>query len=554
MTSAQALIALLACWDSGQLHGLPDDLLQEQIPIMLFEILIQTMQDVNAGGPWGIDARETSAYAVMTLCSLLSFPWPSQLAAQVERAIDTGRKAVEHGLLNNTDPEYLWIAKVSYGSRIMGLSYALTALNIPSPTHRLGERAVSLIDTPLRESARLSKYYGKISFPAGEPQWMIQASLFQSYLFIPILKRERLDVFPRLSTKFDRYFEIVLPPWALAGHLKDACLSPQMLLEMMTTSVIFYEADTFIEEIVRKQHEGHLDAVKEIIYQVFEGSSDSVDPKNGNPVESPNGHMNTIQTTKDADKARVPNSVVSDETINAISLDEIRANLENFVLFTMRSMKHASEYDRQNFQYHLRSFLLAQIGSVSSNTRLAKRRSRLDTIAVAQSDFQPYFEWVRDFQPYFEWVRGTAAVSVGCIQMFALLTCMIGQDGTDCFPDIEQKFLAQGMCLHLATMSRMYNDYSSLHRDRTEVNLNSLDFPEFGGGRTIDIDPKDVPRSEAQLLQLAKYEWKCAQAALTQLNSLVEPRVSKVLKGFCNANDLFGQLYRVKDLGFWVQK
>ena len=548
MTSAQALIALLACWDSGQLHGLPDDLLQEQIPIMLFEILIQTMQDVNAGEPWGIDARETSAYAVMTLCSLLSFPWPSQVAAQVERAIDTGRKAVDHGLRKNTDPEYLWIAKVSYGSPVIGLSYALTALNIPSPTHRLGERVSSLIDTPLRDSARLSQYYGQISFPPGEPQWVVQASLFQSYLFLPILKRERLDVFPRLSTKFDRYFEIVLPPWALAGHLRDAYLSPQMLFEMMATSVLFYEVDTFIEEIVRKQHEDHLDAVKEIIYQVFEDLSEKVDTlestKSGNPVESPNGHMNTIQTTKDADKARVPNGVVSDDMTNAISLDEIRANLGNFVFFTMRRMKHASEYDQQNLRYHLRSFLLAQLGSVSSNTRLAKRRSRLETKAVSQSDFQPYFEWV----------RGTAAVSVGCMQMFALLTCMIGQDGTDCFPDIEQKFLAQGMCLHLASMSRMHNDYSSLHRDRTEINLNSLDFPEFGGGRTIDIEPDDVPRSEAQLLQLAKYEWKCAQAALTQLDVLVEPRVSKVLKGFFNANDLFGQLYRVKDLGFWVQK
>ena len=544
MASAQALVALLASWDNGQLHGLPEDLLREQIPIMLFEILIQTMQDVNAGTPWGIDGWETSAYAVMTLCSLLSFPWPSQVTMQVERAINAGRKAVEHGLLDNTEPEYLWSGKVTYGSPTLGLSYALAALNIPAPTHRLGDRILSLMEIPLRESARLSQWYENISIPAGESQWKVQGSVFQSCLFMPILNRERLGVFPRLSTKVDRYFETALPPLALASHLKDAYVPPQMLFELMAASILFYEADTFIEEIVRKEHQDHLDAVEEIIYQIFEDLSDKANSTNGNPVESPDARMNTIQTTKDADKGRVVDSVISDDKLSAISLDETRTDLGNFLSFMMRRMKQASEYDQQSLRYYLRSFLLAQLGSVSSNARLAKRNSRLDTSASSQSDFQPYFEWV----------RGPAAESVGCMQMLALLTCMISQDGKDCFHDIEQKFIAQDMCLHLATMTRMYNDYSSLHRDRTEINLNSLDFPEFDVDKSIDHGPNGFQKSEAKLLQLARYEQKCAQAALTQLSSMVEPRVSKMLQVFYNANELFGQLYQVKDLGFWVQK
>ncbi|KAL8791679.1 MAG: hypothetical protein Q9195_005762 [Heterodermia aff. obscurata] len=541
MTSAQALVALLACWDDGQLHDLPDDLLREQIPIMLFEIMIQTMQDVNARAPWGIDSWETSAYAIMTLCSLLSFPWPSQLATQVEIAINAGRRAVEHGLLDNTGPEYIWIGKVSYGSPILGLSYALAALNIASPTHRLGERVLALMDLPLRESARLSEYYNQMSVPVGEPQWMVQGSVFQSCLFIPILNRERLDVFPRISTEVDGYLEIVLPQWTLASHLKDACIPPQVLFELMAASVLFYAVDTFVEEIVRNQHQDHLEAVRDIIYQIFEDSSDKANKTNGNPLASPNANMSTMETTKDVDKGRVLRKAVSDDKINATSLDDIRTDLGNFLSFVMRGMKQASKHDQQNFRYYLRSFLLAQLDSVSSNIRLTKRS---EMVASPQSDFQPYFEWV----------RGPAAVSVGGMQMFALLAGMIGQNGTDCFPGIEQKFLAQDMCLHLATMSRMYNDYSSLHRDRTEINLNSLDFPEFGMDKAIDDGPQGFPDSKAKLGQLAKYEWQCAQAALTQLNPMVEPRVWKVLKGFCNANDLFRQLYLVKDLGFWVQK
>lgn len=122
-----------------------------------------------------------------------------------------------------------------------------------------------------------------------------------------MLNRERLDISPPLSTKVDRYFEIVLTTMALAGHLKDACLPPQMLYELMATSILMNEADTFIEQIVRKEHQDHLDAIKKIIYQIFEDSTDKVDNTNGNPIESPNAHMNTIETTKGADNDRVGN-------------------------------------------------------------------------------------------------------------------------------------------------------------------------------------------------------------------------------------------------------
>ena len=103
------------------------------------------------------------------------------------------------------------------------------------------------------------------------------------------------------------------------------------------------------------------------------------------------------------------------------------------------------------------------------------------------------------------------------------------------------------MYLYLATMSSMYNDYSSLYHDRIETKLNSLDSLEFNVDKTIDHRSNDFPDPEAKLLHLARYEWKCAQDALMQLSSAVEPRVSKALKSFCNANYLFGQLYQVKD-------
>ena len=231
--------------------------------------------------------------------------------------------------------------------------------------------------------------------------------------------------------------------------------------------------------------------------------------------------MNTLSPTNDPGKGHAFNGVGVVDRLNAISLDEIRADFGNFLSFMMGRVKQTSEYDIQNFRYCLKSYLLAQLDSISSNTSLAKPKSCHNGSATSQSDFQPYFEWA----------RGPAAASVGCM-VFTLLTCMIGQGGIDSFSDIKQKFLAQDKCLHLAIMARMYNDYSSLDRDRTEVNLNSLNFAEFGVDKPLDHEINGVPKSKAKLLRLAKYVGRCAQAALTQLESMVEPRVSRVLKAF----------------------
>ncbi|KAL8784071.1 MAG: hypothetical protein Q9213_004198 [Squamulea squamosa] len=340
-----------------------------------------TMQDVDAGSPWGIHAWETSAYAVWTLSLLLSFPWPVQLKMQIRTAIHEGRKAVERGLLNNAHPK-------TFG-------------------------------------------YGKLA------TWMVEASVFQSCLFLPILKRRSLDAFPRLVTKADKYMELIPPLGAMASHLKDACLSPWTLLEMMTTSFLIYQADEYTEGIVQKQHQYHIEDIRETVHQIFENPTNEAVDVTGNPTEGPHTTLITNQMTKDVGKRNSIYKMSSGDQTTAISLDDIRANLNFFVSSIVHCVKQGKE--------------------------------ALDTTAASSSNFQPYFEWA----------RGSAALSVGCMHPFALLSCLTGQYGSDCLLDVEQKFLAQDLCLHLATMARMYNDYGSLQRNRSENNLNSHDFPEF---------------------------------------------------------------------------
>ena len=84
----------------------------------------------------------------------------------------------------------------------------------------------------------------------------------------------------------------------------------------------------------------------------------------------------------------------------------------------------------------------------------------------------------------------------------------------------DEEYLAQDLCIHLGKMSRLYNDYGSIARDRTEVDLNSTNFPMFHSDHSIDRMETERPAHIADaiqkktLLNLAEYERRQAQAAL----------------------------------------
>ena len=86
--------------------------------------------------------------------------------------------------------------------------------------------------------------------------------------------------------------------------------------------------------------------------------------------------------------------------------------------------------------------------------------------------------------PYYDWVHTTSAAHTSCHYSFLFFCCLINRplgqwEEDECFTTVRQKYLAQDVCAHLATMCRMYNDFGSVGRDREENNLNSIDFPDF---------------------------------------------------------------------------
>lgn len=79
----------------------------------------------------------------------------------------------------------------------------------------------------------------------------------------------------------------------------------------------------------------------------------------------------------------------------------------------------------------------------------------------------------------------------------------------DCVVGAMQKYLAQVLVRHLATMFRMYNDYGSIARDRVERNVNSVNFPEFheeAQNADKEVSEEGIKQS---LFEIAEYEIEC---------------------------------------------
>lgn len=96
MLMSEALIRLLKFWDAGVINPLPDELLLDNVVLVLFQALFQTLQKQNANGSWGPKpSRETTAYAIIALSNLASLPFLADLSAQIQTAIERGRSYIQ---------------------------------------------------------------------------------------------------------------------------------------------------------------------------------------------------------------------------------------------------------------------------------------------------------------------------------------------------------------------------------------------------------------------------------------------------------------------------
>lgn len=564
MLTAQAMTSLLRLWNGERLSALSTDLIRDKVLVVLFQALTKTLQTQALDGSWG--SHEETAYSIVALANLKLLLFSRPLESEIRMAIRKGRSfLLKSGRMTPPKPEYLWVEKVNYASDFLSESYILAALNVDLPPIPDGGRLDSIIDIPIAKLQGFEKFYSKIPLFAKFKSWELRASLIEGALFQHQLRHVRLDVFPRTNMDEDKYFEYIPFTWTSCNKLNGYCMSPRHLYEMMVISVLNFQADEFMEVATEQFDIGSLkhmiDNIFNLQFQVENQNGNGiVDFTSGAATDNIHGESSTTEDSS-PEKKRSRKDLMNDmngfangqeyaqpqDSPNiAAELDLARTALTRFVRHVMKHpiRSKASTYDQSVLKAELKTFLLAHVDQGQDNENFGKQQISTDVITP----------FTRANQSFYKWVRTTSANHTSCPYSFAFMSCALGQNGLDCFQTVTEKYLAQDLCLHLATMCRMYNDFGSVARDRQEKNLNSVNFVEFGanGTATPDIPIKD------ELFRLAEYERDCWNQAMTRLDTVAQgdgkkKRTLRKLKMFCDVTDLYGQIYVARDIGTRTQ-
>ena len=131
MLLSQALARLLRMAGSATSSTLCDYRLRIRATNVLRSITDFTLRTANGNSSWGTTpSREETAYAVITLSKVLS----AATSPKIEHELRAKIAAARLFLLDQQEAqlEYLWVEKVTFGSKLLSEAYVLAALNLTS--------------------------------------------------------------------------------------------------------------------------------------------------------------------------------------------------------------------------------------------------------------------------------------------------------------------------------------------------------------------------------------------------------------------------------------
>ena len=523
MLCAQSLGRLLQQWDSLKLPTTTEEMLYKRIPLVLTQILGRTMQMQETDGSWEHGSCEVTAFAVLTLVSLVALPWIANLReSHVALAIEKGKDYLRENHYRWNDAHYIWVEKVTYASKVLSQAYCLAAMKASPSEYAWSQNTQDLTRLPTKSITKLEKFFSSLPLFSKIPnhEIMILMSLSESYFSLPQLRCSIPAIFPRNDEAESKYLEYIPFTWISCSNLA-AQADSAILMDMMVISVLNYQVDQYMEAVIARDYATDFQPIRDLI------STLGKEERDYDAIALKRPGTDTLR-----EPSRDPGRILSD--------------FVDYVTGHPATLRQSSTM-RQHLLHSLRTFLHAQLTQLSDNARLA-------------SFGAPSI-------PYHEWVHTTSAAHTSCHYSFLFFCCLInltpGQwEKEECFTTVRQKYLALDVCAHLATMCRMYNDVGSVARDREENNVNSVDFPEFDTDANcngLSEDKKDEEqqnwerqgedKKKADLLWLAAYERECLEQAFAKLEeSGVTSRTRDMLRLFVRVTDLYGQIYVARDL------
>jgi hypothetical protein len=541
MLLAQALVALLRRRNLGPLPGIPDSLIRHRALVVLVQLLNRYLFGSLSpdSGPTAPYQRypESIGYEILACTALRSLPFPESIQSQLDKTITAKRASLSSSECLWKSDQYLWIEKVSYGSRILSDAYCVAALYI-SPSRCTWADDIKAWFQPTGYSVNLAAFFEKVH---GKeiPTWSYKTCVLEGAMFAPRLHSSRVSIFPPRHGLKDKYINYIPVAWTLISNLRGLRISANTLWDMMHFSLLDFLVDEYMESTVALLGECERDMVREFI------TTNLALPcgVNGRLLSRKRG----IAAVLDA----VSVTETHDSGLNA-EVELVKGTLMRYVteIFGHLRVLSASRYDQQQVHREIHSFLLAHMTQMTDNTALTSDHSQERTGPKPKLVFNTS-------SPFFHWVRTTGSQHVSCPISFAFFCCLIsasnGQnERDDCLPTPQQKYMASDLCVHLAAMSRLFNDYASIKRDQKEGNLNSVNFPEF---HRADLSST----AKTSLLQLGEYERQASRSALLQLQDNIRMQnggrrrldcelVCRSMELFAYVTELFGDMYVARDL------
>jgi hypothetical protein len=609
MLLAQSFVKLLQLWENKTLKTISRDLIRDRVLIVSFQAIGRILQSQLDNGSW-TNCYEETAYAVIALANLASLPFVGPILLPIESAIQRGREFLLSRPLQSP-PEYLWIEKVSYGSNSLSKAYVLSALNISVPTARLGNDVSSLAPVHPKAVIKFSEFFSRLPLYSGLDKWRLHAALIESYLFLPLIKRVRLDIFPRKGMEEDKYLEYIPFTWTAANNRDQTYLTADYIHEMMVLSMLTYQCDEYMEAVVGRYFGHRLEDVARVIDSIFDLEKPSNDREttksnglntplnvNGNsllngaseatqtissvPTEhnselrkngangSTNGHTNGDQNgihdyPNGHKHANEKHATGYNEQSNAsqATANGARNNAASHDVISTAASTDPTLDDVRNvlgkFVRHILHHPKVANASKFDQARL-KRELKIYLLAHnKQTEDNARFSsqqlsadesvpFETPTSSYYAWVQSTSSDHTSCPFAFAFVSCLLSKDSQDFFRTAEEKYIGEDLCRQLAVTCRQYNDYGSVPRDRAEKNLNSINFPEFYTSSIATFD-SDL---KAELYRIAMFEKKKLDMSIVSLEHLCakssRPRVAEAVKMFVNVTDTYGQIYMIRDI------
>ena len=407
MLMVEAFTQLLDSWGRGYGPAPDDPTVRSRVFISLLQALVRVLQGQKANGSWGSGCEVTS-YAIISLAKLSSLSSAPKLKLQVNQAIETGRKFLVANFRPFSEPDRTWRGDITSGNSATYQAFILAALRAPAFNEDTKPTFESYFEISIARVAIQTKYYARHNWFVNVPEWLMQASLLESYIFLPQLKDVRYAAFPSEALVEDRYFESIPFAWVVVNYAGKRYVGAEFLFQMMVLSMLNRQFESYMENVVGEIFAGCLFEIEDIIHGIF--------------YEIEIGHKSKCYCEgHDSDAI---------ESSTATTIADVRSVFYRLIAHILNHpyVFMASFQDQSRLRSELLSYLLRRIKQDSNEK---------DALDSADQTAHPY--------------------------TYAFFACLVGHEGKgevvgqrrDFLDTPEQQYLIADLCRHLSIISFM---------------------------------------------------------------------------------------------------